>query len=202
MDRIWYVAYGTNLSLARFRCYIHGGRPVGGSRTYPGCRDRTEPEDDVGLDIPGSLYFSGRSSVWGGGMAVYDAGGTGRVAGRAYLLSVGQFADLIAQETRQPPGTDLDLAVLERTGHQSVGPGRYQTLIRVGGRHGLPMATFTSAAAGDRDVTAPAAIYLRVMAAGLRESRSWSPPRIAAYLAGIAGAERAWTRAAIEAIAA
>jgi hypothetical protein len=202
MDRLWYVAYGTNLSLARFRCYIVGGRPVGGSRTYPGCRDRTEPGGDVDLDIPGALSFTGRSSVWGGGMAVYDAQAPGLVAGRAYLLAGQQLADVLAQETRQHPGVDLDLSALHRAGRLTVGPGRYQTLIRVGTRARLPVVTFTSAAAGERDLAAPAESYLRVMAAGLRESRNWSPARIGAYLAGIAGAERAWTSAAIEAIAA
>jgi hypothetical protein len=50
------------------------------------------------------------------------------------------------------------------------------------------VVTVTSAAAGERDLAAPAESYLRVMAAGLRESRNWSPARIGAYLAGIAGA--------------
>ena len=138
MDRVWYVAYGTNLSFARFRCYLVGGRPDGGSRTYPGCRDRVEPGGDVSLDIPGALYFAGRSSVWGGGMAIYDARGPGRVAGRAYLLTVEQVVDVLAQEGRQLPGLDPDLPALARDGRHQLGPGRYETVVRIGTLDGVP----------------------------------------------------------------
>lgn len=202
MDRLWYVAYGSNLSFARFQCYLLGGRPDGGSRTFPGCRDRVELGGDVGTVIPGSLHFVGRSSTWGGGMAIYDARGRGRVAGRAYLLGAKQFVDVLAQESRQRPGVELDLTPLHRTGRQHIGPGRYQTLVRVGTRAGLPMVTFTSPGDRERDLAAPTADYLRVMAAGLRESRGWSPALIGSYLARIPGAERAWTPTAIAALAA
>ncbi|NEN04297.1 histone deacetylase [Diaminobutyricibacter tongyongensis] len=200
MDRVWYVAYGTNLSSARFRCYLVGGRPEGGSRIYPGCRDRTEPGGDVSVDFPGSLAFIGRSSVWGGGTAVFHPQGSGRVAGRAYLVTAEQCTDLLAQESRQLPGADLDLDPLWRSDRLVLGPGRYQTVVRMGTRGGLPMVTFTC----DRedDLAAPARAYLRVMAAGLRESRAWSSARIALYLARIAGAERVGTPDAIAAIVA
>ncbi len=32
MHRIRYVAYGSNVATAPFRCYLSGGRPVGGPR--------------------------------------------------------------------------------------------------------------------------------------------------------------------------
>lgn len=202
MERLWYVAYGTNLSWARFRCYLAGGRPDGGSRDYPGCRDRTEPAADVGVEIPGAVYFTGRSSVWGGGMAVYDEAAPGRVAARAYQLRAEQFVDVLAQEMRRPPDMDLDLSPVRDTGRQSLGPGRYKTLVRVGTRQGLPMVTFTSDDHHDRRLAAPAESYLRAMAAGLRESRDWSTTRIGSYLEAIAGTGGAWTRDEIEAIAA
>ena len=40
MQRLWYVAYGTNLSLDRFRVYLRGGRPVGRS---PGLSGLSRP---------------------------------------------------------------------------------------------------------------------------------------------------------------
>ena len=100
MQRLWYVAYGSNLSLDRFRVYLRGGRPVGGAREYPGCRDPLGPDRDVPLMLPGGLRFVGVSSVWGGGMAVYDAGAVGQIAARAYLISAEQFLDILAQEMR------------------------------------------------------------------------------------------------------
>ncbi len=46
MQQVWYVAYGSNLSLERFTAYLQGGRPAGGARKYPGCRD---PQDRIAM---------------------------------------------------------------------------------------------------------------------------------------------------------
>ncbi|MRX43998.1 histone deacetylase [Agromyces kandeliae] len=196
MDRVWYVAYGSNLSSERFRCYVAGGRPEGGARTYVGCRDRTEPVADAPVDLPGAVYFGGRSRVWGGGMATYDPHARGSVAGRAYLLTVGQLADVVAQETRTPIEGALDLGRMHpSTGRLHLGPGRYRTLVRVGARRGLPLVTLAGDAA--HDIAAPSAAYLRTMAAGLRESRGWPPSIVGRYLAALTGARPRWTPSAI-----
>ena len=123
MQRLWYVAYGSNLSLERFRVYLQGGRPVGGARDYPGCRDPLGPERDVSLMIPGGLRFVGVSSVWGGGMAVYDARAGGEIAARAYLITAEQFVDVLAQEMRLEPGLDVNLAPGARDGLAQPRPG-------------------------------------------------------------------------------
>ncbi len=193
MQQLWYVAYGSNLSLERFRCYVLGGRPPGGSRRYPGCRDPREPQAVVSLTIPGGIYFAGRSSVWGGGMALYDSRVAGRVAARGYLLSADQFVDVLAQEMRQTPGVDLDLSPVHDSGEHTFGQGRYETLVRVGSRDGLPMVTFTCSRDAARDLAAPTAAYLSTMVAGLREAHGWSVTRIADYLAAVPGADGVWT---------
>ncbi len=100
MDRVWYVAYGSNLGTDRFRCYLAGGRPDGGTRTYAGCRDPSDPAGTFSLELPGALLFAGESGVWGGGMAFFDPEGESSVACRAYLLTAEQFADVAAQEMR------------------------------------------------------------------------------------------------------
>ena len=61
MQRIWYVAYGSNLSRERFCHYLRGGRPDGVERDYPGCRDTSDELDNFGLLITGGIYFAGRS---------------------------------------------------------------------------------------------------------------------------------------------
>ena len=43
VQAVWYVAYGSNLALDRFRSYLCGGRPSGGLREYAGCRDTRDP---------------------------------------------------------------------------------------------------------------------------------------------------------------
>jgi hypothetical protein len=193
VQRLWYVAYGTNLSIARLRCYLRGGRLPGVARRYQGCRDRSDPPVAFGTLVPGGIYFTGQSSVWGGGMAVYDPEHPGWVAARAYLLTASQFGDVLAQEMRQEPGVEVDLTPVHRLGRHSYGPGRYQTLVRVGSRNGLPMLTFTSGHHAHHDLSAPTAAYLRTMAIGLRESHGWSHARIGAHLASIPGAHGSWT---------
>ncbi|MCU1431694.1 MAG: hypothetical protein JWP95_799 [Actinotalea sp.] len=188
-DRVWYVAYGSNLSAHRFRCYLAGGRPVGSLRSYPGCRDTSEPARIVPLVIPGGLAFTGPSSTWGGGTAVYDPDGGARVAVTAYLVRVGQLADVLAQEMRRHPGTDLDLGPLRTHGRHRSGPGRYETILQVGTRDAIPMVTLTSERGQAALLTAPTEPYLRTMATGLRDAHGWSRGRIVSYLASIPGSD-------------
>jgi hypothetical protein len=202
MNRLWYVAYGTNLSRARFQVYLHGGRPSGGARDYPGSRDRLGPERDFPLSIPGGLRFVGVSSMWGGGLAVYDPQAVGEVAARAYLISAEQFVDVLAQEMRLQPGLELDLAPVQETRWHSYGPGCYQTVASLGIRDGLPLLTFTSADVCARPDNPPSEGYLRTMALGLRESHAWTSTQIGAYLARFPGAAGVWSPASIEELAA
>ena len=176
------MAYGTNLSRSRFLVYLQGGRPAGGARDHPGSRDPLAPERDVALLIPGGLRFVGVSSVWGGGMAIYDAGTHREVAAWPYLITAEQFVDILAQEMRLKPGLDVDLAPVREIGWHSFGPGRYQTLGHLGIRDDLPMLTFTSANAEDHSVHPPSEGYLRTMALGLHESHGWTSTQIGDYL--------------------
>lgn len=198
MQRLWYVAYGSNLSLQRFLVYLHGGTPSGGTRLYPGARDSRGPVQDVSLLIPGGLRFVGVSSVWGGGMAIYDAAAGGEVAARAYLITAEQFVDVLAQEMRLEPDLDVNLSEVRETGWHSLGPGRYQTLSHLGDRDELPMLTFTSADVDHHPLNAPTEGYLRTIAIGLQESHGWEGAAIARYLASFPGAAQTWSPGAIE----
>ena len=198
MHRLWYVAYGTNLSSARFRMYLQGGRPAGGARHHPGSRDPLAPKRDVSLMIPGGIRFVGESSIWGGGMAIYDARADGEVAARAYLITAEQFVDILAQEMRREPGLHIDMTAVQETGWHSFGPGRYQTLGHLGIRDDFPMLTFTSADVDDHPLTPPSEGYLRTMARGLHESHGWTSAQIGDYLARFPGAAGVWKPASIE----
>ena len=197
MQRVWYVAYGSNLALGRFRCYLAGGRPAGGARVYPGCRDRSDPERIVAVEVPGRLVFAGESRVWGGGSAFYDAFAPGRVAGRAYLVTPDQLGDVAAQEMRREPGCEFarDLAGLlaDVDSIHTMGPGRYETVARVGEQDGVPMFTVTHGTVADLVPAAPTAPYLRWIIAGLREAHGWPARRAADYLISAPGVDGAWT---------
>ena len=195
---VWYVAYGSNMHAARLASYISGGRPPGGARTYPGCRDGRPPERTVPVLLPGLLYFALESLVWGGGMGFYDPARAGEMPARAYLVTTGQFADIAAQEMHRSPGTDLDLSRALTAGRDRLGPGRYESLVCPGAIDGIPVLTFTAPwSLPDAELNAPSAAYLRNFATGLAEAHGWSAERTADYLATRPGAAGHWTTRAV-----
>lgn len=183
---VWYVSYGSNMSEARLACYIEGGRPTGATKTYPGARDPRVPRRDMKAELPGRLYFAGKSPTWGGGVAFYDHDTPGPTPARAYLVTAEQFADIAAQEMHRLPDPEdpLEEVVMGGmdVGRHEAGPGHYETLIQVGEHEGAPMLTFT-APHGSSHVphTEPADAYLQMLSQGLRESHGWSEDRIADY---------------------
>jgi hypothetical protein len=190
MSQVWYVSYGSNMSSARFACYLEGGRPSGGSRTNPGARDPRPPRRSAPVDLPGTLYFAGESPQWGGGVAFYDHTRPGFTAARAYLVTAAQLADVAAQEMYRVPqdGDPLEEVVVGSldSGRLEIGPGRYETLVEVGRRDDLPLLTFTSPYGAELvEHTRPAETYLATVADGLRESRAWDDQRIASYFASL-----------------
>jgi hypothetical protein len=174
---------------ARLACYLCGGRPPGGARTYRGCRDPRPPRRALPVSLPGQLYFARESAVWTGGMGFYDPFDPGTMPARAYLVTLEQFADIAAQEMRREPGTELDLAAVPATGRAVLGPVPYETLVRPGWLGGLPLLTFTAdCRSADAELNRPSAAYLQHLASGLRESHGWSAAQAAAYLSGRPGA--------------
>ncbi|MFF0478666.1 histone deacetylase [Streptomyces sp. NPDC004284] len=201
--RVWYAAYGSNTHAERLRYYLDGGRPPGGAREFPGCRDRRPPARSVPVVLPGRVYFATASPVWGGGRAFYDPAADGDAWGVAHLLTVGQLSDIAAQEMYREPGTDLDLAEILTTGRHALGKGRYETLVCPGFLDGVPVVTFTAPwpmpgdGDGDGGLRAPSAAYLRHLAAGLGRAGAWPHAEVAAYLAACPGAAGHWTAEAV-----
>ncbi len=191
---VWYTSYGSNMSEARFRHYLQGGRPDGATRDYPGARDRTVPSKVEPVMLAGSVFFAWESPTWGGGIAFYDPAGPGTSYGRAYLVTAGQFADVAAQEMHRIPDADLDLTGLLADGHTLLGPGRYERLLVVGEIDGLPVVTFTASWTQDEiELNPPVARYLQLMAAGLRDGHHLDDDEIVAYLLARPGARPRWT---------
>ncbi|WP_285493367.1 histone deacetylase [Actinomadura sp. NBRC 104425] len=200
-DHVWYVAYGSNLARERFSCYLAGGRPEGAMRHYTGCRDPRPARDEKAVTLPGGVYFAFNSLTWGGGMAFYDAELPGRTAARAYLVTREQFCDVMAQEMRREVGADHDLSQALATGRQRIGPGHYETVLKVGERDGYPMLTFTAPhGAGRAVLNAPSAPYLTMLARGLRDAHGWRTGQVAAYLRACPGARGIWSAPAISAL--
>ncbi len=165
---VWYVAYGSNMSAARFACYLEGGRPPGGSMAHGGARDCAAPRASMSLTLPGSIYFAGESQVWGGGRAFYDPTVVGDVPARAYLITHDQFDDVRKQE-----------------------PPVYDRLIEVGARDDIRMLTFTSKLPrSEAALAAPSTAYLNAIATGIRAAEGWDEYRIRQYLGERSGSGR------------
>ncbi|MFB6441943.1 histone deacetylase [Streptomyces sp. NPDC056411] len=204
-SHLWYAAYGSNMHLDRLTTYLTGGRPPGGLRSHPGCRDPRGPARSAPVMLPGLLYFATESRVWTGGRAFYDPdrapadGAPAELPARAYLLTTEQVSDIAAQEMERAPGGTPDLAeVLSDVlthGRARIGPGRYETLVCAGLLDGTPVLTFTapwSSADASVHLNPPSAAYLEHIAAGIVTAHGWSPLRAAAYLASCPGAHGHW----------
>jgi hypothetical protein len=181
VELVWYAAYGSNLHLPRLTCYLEGGCPPGGSRTYAGCRDGAPPRDVAPVQLPGALRFGGESPVWGGGVAVLEPTRGGPVAATAYLLTREQVCDVVAQETHQECGEVDDLE------DSPGGTGWYDDLVR-SEHDGRPL--YALASDNPPPTNPPGATYVSMMARGLVASHGWSPQQCAAYLSRIRGMSR------------
>jgi hypothetical protein len=196
-DPVWYLAYGSNLAAERFSCYLTGGRPRGALRRYEGCRDRTPPVRDMGLHLPGRLRFGGSSSVWGGALAFHDRGAEGTLAARVYLITFGQFSDVVAQEARREVAEDL--VPTDAEGVWRAPSSVYESVSRIGERDAVPILSFTSARPGDP--AAPSAPYLRTIVRGLAQTFAWTPHEAAEYLLAAPGVTPTWSRDSLVALA-
>lgn len=193
---VWYVGYGSNLSLDRFGYYLSGGCPPGAARSVPGCRDATPPRESRALWLSGRVVFGWESPTWGGGVAFLDPHADGTVLALAHLITEGQFADVAAQEMHRDPSGDLDLGEVRRHGRHELGPGRYETLHYLGDLDGHAMLTFSAPEPSALPLNAPTAAYLRQMADGLRASHGLGDEEIATYLTERPGAG-GWTIGAV-----
>lgn len=192
---VWYGCYGSNLSIARFRCYLAGGTPPGSARGQPGCRDATPPTGNRAVTLPGRVHLAQHSPAWDGAVAFLDTAAPGRSPGRAYRITVEQVADVVAQENGRPPGSvTVDLGDLVTRGREEVCPGWYGTLAHVGAVDGEPLFTITSSwTLDDIEVAPPSAAYIRTMGAGLAEAHGWSTEEVAAHLLQCPGVAPTWS---------
>ncbi|MBF6234817.1 histone deacetylase [Nocardia farcinica] len=196
-EYVWYAAYGSNLHADRLAYYIEGGTPPGTNHTYPGFRDPTPPLKTQPLTLPGSIYFAWESPVWTGGVAFYapnpSDGWPRQAAANGYLLTAGQFSDLVTQEMYREPSSDLDLSPVLEAGRHQFGPGRYETLVRGDDFEGWPVLTFTSPwDIRTVQLNPPAARYIHMVSTGLHESHRWPAHQIVDYLSKLPGIQGTW----------
>ena len=101
-DRVWYVAYGSNVNGARFQRYLSG------DKNHPGARDATPPARGEWTTAPLQLRFAGESQRWGGGVCFVDPDPSATAYVRAWDITREQFEDVFSQENRRSVGEPLD----------------------------------------------------------------------------------------------
>jgi hypothetical protein len=196
-EPVWYLAYASNLSRRRYRAYLEGGRPDGSRREYTGCRDATPPRDSRAMRRPGALWFAGTSTVWGGGLAFYDPSAEGVVLARVYLVSFGQFSDVVAQEARLEGGADL---VRDDGGRLGALSSVYDMILELAPHDGVPVMTMTARTGSTGPPVAPSAAYLTTIFAGLADGFGLDPEAQVDYLLHARGVAPTWNRAGLLAL--
>jgi hypothetical protein len=188
---VWYVAYGSNLSRERLRCYLSGGSAHGAKLGQRGARDPRPPLASRPTHLPYRLRFAGVSRVWGGGKAFVRPPLEGRARSerrgtlaRAWLVRRQQFDDVAAQESSRDH-LPLGLDELRRRGHVRLGDGAYDLVLYCGELDDIPMVTFTTPR--PLEPNAPSIAYLRTLARGLGDCHGLPRGAIARYLARAEG---------------
>ncbi len=182
-DFVWYVAYGSNLSRARFDIYLKGGTPEGTTHEYPGCRDPSDPLDDRPYVIEDwELAFGGSSKTWGGGVAFARRWTGGTLRARLYLVTHEQFCDIVAQENWLDPGSlDLD------NDQETIGDHMYGAIPFIGTFEKWPMRAVSQR--WGTTLNRPSPEYAAHIVRGLAESHAMSQADIDRYLRSAAGWE-------------
>lgn len=206
---VWYVAYGSNINLDRFLVYIQGGIAKNGNLVQAGCADRSLPKDDRALEIPNSIYFSGESIRWQGGVTfITPVAGVVPAKVRAYLIKLSQFWDVVQQENSwQAPFKPVDIDIVRRKGSAVITnpddtplPGdSYSRVVYCGNLDDIPMLTVTAPTAFAQALK-PSAPYLHLVGSGIQQAHKLSAQEVAAYLQKVPGVTGNYTATELVAI--
>lgn len=138
---VWYAAYGSNLSYARFTTYLAGGTPEGRTRPQAGASDPTPPAADRPYLLRRPLVFARDAPSWGGGGVAFvgaDEDPDALTYARIYLITAGQLREVHAQENDLPPTrgaglvSEARLTTAEAGARIDTGAGEYGLLLCVG----------------------------------------------------------------------
>jgi len=171
---VWYAGYGSNLLRERFDCYIKGGQPQGSTRTYPGCRDKTDPRADRPVTLRHEFFFADRSDAWNGAVGFIRPVASNAITfARMYLISYGQFNDVVRQENRKAVPGNMIVPPYEYLSQgdqwEIAGVRLYGRLIKAGMQDEHSILTFT-ATRDDFVIGPPSEAYIKMIVSGLEEA--------------------------------
>ena len=169
--RVWYAAFGSNLSYERFLVYLNGGQAPGSLGASPGARDNTAPLRSTTCFTTRRLVFGHQSVRWsGGGVAFLDSqpgdqSSEIRTALRLYDITTEQFEDVFQQENGLEEPIAIDLDEVESKGWADLTDRWYGRVLFLGRDDGLPIVTITASKLPDPNPPHPA--YLQTIVTGL-----------------------------------
>ena len=162
-EYVWYLCYGSNISIKRFMIYINGDQD-GNYAKKDGCRDKSKPIDSKPFIVRRRIYFATHCGRWNGGVAFLNYRSLGKVYGKIYKIKKSQFMDVYKQEH---------------------GLKDYNTVLYVGKYQKVPIYTFTSIYKLN-NLEKPSREYLDVIKKGIEETYpKLSDKQIEKYLARI-----------------
>jgi hypothetical protein len=180
----------------RFLCYIKGGQPNGSKTTHTGCNDKSLPGRNEQISIPRELYFANNSESWGGGGVAFlktKINPQQSTLGRMYLITPGQFIDVVKQEIDFEGNLILNFEeVIQQGSLVFMKTTWYGQLIYLGDQEGSSIFTFTS----DLDITPsnkPSQSYLKTIIEGIKETYNLNTLEIVNYLKSKNGIENNYT---------
>lgn len=197
-ELIWYAAYGSNIQLDRFICYIKGGRPKGGSTTYEGCRDKSDPAGDEEIYLKNQLYFARKSKGWNHkGVAFISPEFDESILtyGRVFLIKKSQFIDLFKQETNTKIDIDIDFESCIKHGSLIVkDPSWYGNVLHLGSNGDYPIFTITNKTNQLDKLNTPDPAYIQTIARGISEVFNINTCELVDYFIDTPGIKGVWTK--------
>jgi len=199
--RVWYAAFGSNLSYERFLVYLDGGQAKDSIGSTPGARDATRPLRSVTTFTTHALSFGGSSARWsGGGVAfLHTEPGESHTFLRLYDITAEQFEDVFQQENGLPDPLPIDLGRVMADGWSDETTRWYGRVLFLGVREDQPIFTITSP--NPPKLNRPHVSYLRTIVDGMRSLWPEQPEQIRAQLMHANGLDELIERDWIEALA-
>ena len=174
-ELVWYVSYGSNMCLARFRLYLEGGSLPGMTRQYPQCDAGTEIRAVRTVDMKHRLFFAlppGKTEQWGeSGRAFVDTAPRDSEVtyGRAYLVTIRQLICVAWQENSgKGKRPEIRASMLESGVYEIRPQGWYRLLVVLPAIGEHPAVTLTGPAS---EKSEPSPEYLGLIRTGILESR-------------------------------
>lgn len=182
---VWYLGFGSNISVERFNCYILGGTPIGSEKCLLGCRDKALPKETKPTVINHELYFSQSAITWNkGGVAFIkkESNNSIKTFSMMYLITKQQLEDVAKQESGSHSFLTIDFDELRKNGYNIFrAKTKYGKLLYLDNDvNGIPIFTITSEE-DFNEVSKPDVSYLNIIADGLRKNHEMTDKEIVEY---------------------